>query len=204
MSRSERDALVKRYLRQLRRAARRMPRRRRKELVDEIAEHLRETVPVDADAAVTRAALERLGPPGAIVGAEVGARGPRPPSRTAERFAIVLLLLGGLIVPVVGWLAGVVLLWTSSVWTTRDKLIGTFIVPGGWSALYLGFVLTVEGRSCHGGGTPRHHLMVCTPGPSLPAEIARGAVLALCLLGPLFTAVYLSRRLRQRDRFAAA
>jgi hypothetical protein len=32
---------------------------------------------------------------------------------------------------VVGWVIGVVLLWLSPTWTAREKLIGTFVVPGG-------------------------------------------------------------------------
>ncbi|HEY5195981.1 MAG TPA: hypothetical protein VIJ51_03025 [Solirubrobacteraceae bacterium] len=30
-----------------------------------------------------------------------------------------------------GWLVGLVLLWSSRLWTTREKLFGTLIVPGG-------------------------------------------------------------------------
>lgn len=29
------------------------------------------------------------------------------------------------------WVAGVVLLWRSRAWSTRDKLVGTLLVPGG-------------------------------------------------------------------------
>ena len=41
-----------------------------------------------------------------------------------------MLLLGGFVF-LIGWLVGVVLLWTSKIWTLRDKLIGTLVVPGG-------------------------------------------------------------------------
>jgi len=54
--------------------------------------------------------------------------------------AIVLLLGGGFLVGL-GWLAGVVLLWTSAVWTTRDKVVGTLFVPGG---LALPFILELQ------------------------------------------------------------
>jgi hypothetical protein len=45
--------------------------------------------------------------------------------------ALFLLPFGGFAVPVVGWFLGVLLLWFSDSWTTRDKLIGTFVVPFG-------------------------------------------------------------------------
>jgi hypothetical protein len=47
-----------------------------------------------------------------------------------EAAALVLLLLGGFVFGV-GWIVGLVLLWSSSVWTWWEKLLGTLIVPGG-------------------------------------------------------------------------
>jgi hypothetical protein len=47
----------------------------------------------------------------------------------------------------VGWLVGVVLLWSSTVWTLRDKLIGTLVIPGG-----LATALIVIELSLIGGG----------------------------------------------------
>ena len=51
--------------------------------------------------------------------------------RRGEVTALWLLLIGGIILPVLGWIIGVVILWASERWSRRDKLIGTFIVPGG-------------------------------------------------------------------------
>src|SRR5436305_15283943 len=59
-----------------------------------------------------------------------------------ETVAIVLLLAGGLFWGA-GWVVGVILLWLSSVWSTRDKLIGTFVVPGGLS-LSVAFLFIVS------------------------------------------------------------
>jgi hypothetical protein len=50
-----------------------------------------------------------------------------------ETVALILLLPGSF-VPF-GWIAGVVMLWMSRRWKRGDKLIGTFVVPGG-----LGFI----------------------------------------------------------------
>ncbi len=44
--------------------------------------------------------------------------------------ALLLLTLGSLL-SWVGWAGGVVLLWTSDRWTRRDKVLGTFVLPGG-------------------------------------------------------------------------
>jgi hypothetical protein len=45
---------------------------------------------------------------------------------------VILLPLGGFALGI-GWLVGLILLWSSRLWTTRDKLIGTLITPGGTS-----------------------------------------------------------------------
>ena len=57
--------------------------------------------------------------------------------------AIVLLLVGGLIVPLLGWLVGVVLLWVSNAWNVRDKVIGRVFVPGGLGLA--GFIILLAG-----------------------------------------------------------
>ena len=54
----------------------------------------------------------------------------RPPQDDAYDVATVLvLMLGGFVVPVVGWLAGVVMLWASPRWTVADKWLGTAVWP---------------------------------------------------------------------------
>ena len=51
--------------------------------------------------------------------------------RRGEVAALWLLLIGGIVLPVLGWIIGVVILWASERWTRREKLIGTLVVPGG-------------------------------------------------------------------------
>ena len=86
--------------------------------------------------------LERLGPPGDIVEAERPlAHGSTDRRSWREWAAVILLPLGGFAFGV-GWLVGLVLLWSSRLWTTRDKLIGTLIVPGGIATALLVVVLT--------------------------------------------------------------
>jgi hypothetical protein len=54
---------------------------------------------------------------------------------------VILLPLGGFAFGV-GWLVGLVLWWSSRLWTTREKLIGTLIVTGGIATALLVAVLT--------------------------------------------------------------
>ena len=106
---------------------------------------------------------------------------------TLEILAVCLLLIGGALVPAIGWLAGVALLWASRAWTIGDKLLGTLVVPGGLApALYLLFADTGQiclrasdgGETCSGGAAPLELLG-----------------LALLVIAPLATAVHLTRRM---------
>jgi hypothetical protein len=108
-----------------------LPPARRQELRADLLEHLGDAVPAGADHAGVRAALDRLGPPEEIVGAEA-----EPPASPAGRAPVqealaVLLLTVGSAVPVLGWLVGAALLWTSKRWTRGEKLLGTLVVPAG-------------------------------------------------------------------------
>jgi hypothetical protein len=103
------------YLKELDQALAGLPRSRRREVLDEVA--ARGDFAVDA-AEIAAAARARFG------------LGPDP-ATWREVATLFLLPIGGLVVPVVGWLVGVVLLWQSDAWTRRDKLIGTLVVPGG-------------------------------------------------------------------------
>ena len=136
--------LARDYLKRLNKAAANLPRARRKELIREIESHLSEALPAGASEAEALNVLERLGEPADIV-AEAGTG--QAPARAGlnEWLAIPLLLIGGVVIPVLGWFVGVVLLWTSRIWTVRDKLIGTLVVPGGLAtAVFL--VLGVGGE----------------------------------------------------------
>ncbi len=48
-----------------------------------------------------------------------------------DLLAVVGLVVGSLVLPVAGWLVGLVLLWRSPTWGVGDKLLGTLIWPGG-------------------------------------------------------------------------
>lgn len=204
-----RPRLVSDYLARLEAALAGLPRDRRDEIVDEVAEHIAagmEQLPPDDEAGL-RTLLERLGDPAQIA---ADARGDQPPASRRgfqETLAIVLLAIGGFLGGV-GWLLGVVLLWISDRWTTRDKLIGTFVVPGGLALpltialLGIGSVATAEvctttTSSSAGKGviTTAEHC-VKSGGTPLWQTIAIAVGLVALLIAPICTAVYLARRSR--------
>jgi hypothetical protein len=204
--------LAEDYLRRLRRAARGLPRDRREELIAEITGHLVEAVPPDASDHEARGVLARLGSPEEIVEAERPSGSGRGDRRTWREWAAVTLLpLGGFAVGI-GWLVGLVLLWSSRLWTTRDKVIGTLIVPGGIAtALVVLFLigtkrkctqLTTTGSATGAGITQLRH---CTPsaGQGAATTVWHIVVVAFFVLAPLASAVYLARRARATSSFVA-
>lgn len=204
--------LAKDYLRRLRRAGRQLPPERLRELLAEIEGHLSEAIPPGASDHEALEVLERLGSPGEIVEAE------RPPARRPaerrswrERAAVILLPLGGFAFGV-GWLVGLILLWSSRLWTTREKLIGTLIVPGGIATALLVVVLTGTKRRCReltmvnpSTGAVVERAMHCTPsgGPSAATTALHIALVLFCVLAPVLSAVYLARRARNRSLYVA-
>lgn len=191
--------LARDYLKRLKKAARRLPRARRKELIGEIESHLSEALPAGASEAEALSVLERLGEPEQIVAEAESGSGERAGIR--EWLAIPFLLIGGFIF-LVGWFVGVALLWSSKVWTTRDKVIGTFFVPGGLAALVLVVWINLMsiGHGSHtdpvtcvtnaGGAT-------CTGGTashSGPYDLRTWALTMVLITLPFFTASYLARR----------
>ncbi len=196
------DPAIERYLEELRRATQHLAPRRREELVEEIEAHIREALPPDARETDVRDVLERLGDPRAIAEEEGRRLGiERPRAGAHEWLAVIFLLVGGLvpIVPVVGWLVGLVLLWASRVWTTREKLIGTFVLPGGLvpAAYFFLFPVTIGSMRCRSitrqtEGGARLAMILCEQGRV--TEIVAMAVLALLVLAPVLAALYLVRR----------
>ena len=153
------DKLVERYLKHLDVELDDLPRDRRREIVDEIAGHIAEARAglEDETEADVRNILEGLGDPADIAADARERFHVRPTSAAApykpgwiEVGALVMLLVGGLIVPIVGWFVGVVLLWVSNAWNVRDKVIGTLFVPGG---LGLSIFLLFASLSIAGGGS---------------------------------------------------
>lgn len=198
------DRLVDDYLARLQAALADVPTERRREIVEEIEAHLAAAVEAaPGDEPALREALDRLGEPEEIA-AEARDRPTALPEPAAPRrgwtetAAIVLLLFGGFFGGF-GWFAGVALLWLSDVWRVRDKLIGTFVLPGGLAlaAVLLVGVGTSVGsvRSCisrSDGAT------VCTQSGGTPGweQALFVAAFVLAVVLPVATAAYLARRSR--------
>lgn len=158
------DVLVRDYLGRLEAAAWPLGADRRSELVAEVREHI-ESALAEADRrdeVTTLNVLERLGAPEEIVAAEVGGEHPpgwAPPTHVvverrsgwgaAEVAAIAFLTVGAVILPIIGPLIGLVFVWGSTQWTTRQKLVATAIVV----VLMLLPVLLLLGVSVGSGGS---------------------------------------------------
>jgi uncharacterized membrane protein len=144
------DRLVSDYLDTLDAELVGLPRVGRREVLDEIEGHIRESLAeVDPDdEAGARNVLDRIGEPSEIAAEARDRFGIKRPETTwREIGALILLSPAGLIVPVLGWLAGVILLWVSDAWDTREKLFGTFFPLG------VGLILSpllVSGYASHG------------------------------------------------------
>ena len=202
------DKLVERYLKRLDVELDDLPRDRRREIVDEIAGHIAEArggLEHETEADV-RNILEGLGDPADIAEdarERFDVKPPVEPRRRAsftEVAALILLLVGGLVVPVVGWLIGVVLLWVSNAWNVRDKVIGTLLVPGGLAlpVFLLIFAATSQGVSCSPVIDTGSGSTITSPCPDTSSTnyLAIAGAIVLILL-PLVTTGYLAHRLRR-------
>jgi hypothetical protein len=186
------------YLRRLQRSMGDLPAERREEILAGIEEHIAENLaerPAATDADV-RNILERVGDPAEIAAEARQRLGIRPARRTwTDPAAIILLLVGGF--TIIGWFVGVVLLWISDAWNTRDKIIGTFIVPGGLAGSLGVGVLTAGSVSCEISGPGADQDVGSCISNGWTLGTVESILWALIAIAPIVTAVYLSWRLRR-------
>jgi hypothetical protein len=181
------DQLAADYLRRLRRAARAMPRARRRELPDQFAAHIAGARA--AGVVPLRRVRDDLGDPRDIAAAGSATRrlGVR------EVAAVVLLLIGGFIF-VAGWVVGLILLWGSPRWRWPDKLLGTLVWPLGYAGvLYAGLVIsfTFADSNAAPGACPSG---VC----AAPAPPWLGVLIEVVAFGaPIAVAIWLVLRARR-------
>ena len=194
MTTADIDQIIADYLHRLDVALSRLPESRRRQLVTEIDEHIKEARAElsDQSEASIRELLDRVGQPDDIA-AEAGAPQASTWSRRADAWVPWLLLLGGFGF-VVGWITGIGLLWSSTTWRVRDKLLGTFVLPGG--LLPLAFLVTtpISTSSCtsHGGPGIPTVTHCTTSGFVLPPAL--GIILvAILLVAPIVTFIQLRR-----------
>ena len=116
---SDADDLVARWLAQLQDELRNVDARVRDRVVRDVARRIaaeRETGGADV-----RAILAEAGDP-LDIAADVRERhGVRERSNWREIAAVVLLPFGGVVIPFAGWFVGLYFLWSSPVWTVREK-----------------------------------------------------------------------------------
>ena len=206
------DKLVDHYLDRLEQELSDLPSARRRELVQEISDHISEAragLPDQSEAEI-RNLLDRTGEPADIAAEAHGSLGDAPPvvtwvgerrSGAVEIVALILLLIGGIVIPVIGWLVGVVLLWISSAWTARQKLLGTLVVPGGL-ALPVGLLLvTTSSETCFEQPIPigrDQGQMVCSSGGS-SGQIVGSIVVAVLAAASIAVVIYLGRRMGRNE-----
>jgi uncharacterized membrane protein len=214
------DKLVERYLKHLEVELDDLPRDRRREIVDDISGHIAEAragLEHETEADV-RNILEQLGEPADIAEDARERLDVHPPTRASsykagwiEVGALVLLLVGGLILPFFGWLIGVLLLWLSNAWNVRDKIIGTIFVPGGLGFTVFMYVMSASltggtaAASCQVDPvTGGEFNCVDSGGATSFMDVLVIALLVALLVVPIITTAYLTYRLRRQPAAATA
>ncbi|HKO20069.1 MAG TPA: hypothetical protein VJU82_14395 [Acidobacteriaceae bacterium] len=124
---------------------------------------------------------------------------PMPPR---DRWAVALLALGGIALPVIGWFIGQLLLWTSGRWSIRQKVLATLLVPGGFlpALLLLTGVIGSYSESCLARMDGSHQ--VCTGGHGVAYTAMGWVVFLLLLAAPLWTVIMLGRSPRHAPEVA--
>ncbi len=219
---------VDRYLAELAGALGGLPESERDDVVAGVREHIETALtgrsPV-TDAAVDEV-LRALGDPLAIAAAAVddggsgapGAAGPAAQPRKAPLTSrgstptlVGVVLLVGVAPLVLGFfvglfllpfvlIAGWALLWLSPLWTTGEKVAGTFLLPALGPVFFL-FTFLVSGGTemCPGSGTSGGmYTETCTREGAVLAPLGAWAVTAALAVASVGTAVVLYRNGRRR------
>lgn len=214
MDEQERHQIIADYLRRLSEALAEVPNSARRELVEDVRDHIEEawhSAPERNRAALLNI-LERLGEPEDLAREERERLGIRPAARDGEH---EVLSWAAVVFTVAFWPIGVVLSWFSSRWTVGDKAIATLLPVLG---LFLGMFLNMAVYTT-AAQTVVHNVPVgveqAAPGmapetapPALPPDRVRdwratiGTTLAFYgfLGAPLTSAAYLALRLWRGTR----
>jgi uncharacterized membrane protein len=222
MTQTSYDGLVASYLDELTEALAGLPRARRSELLDDIADHI-DALLAEAAARgpVTRETVEEVlaevGEPAAIARAAGAETLPVQGATGWDKAIIAFLLVGGIIVPGLGWLIGVVMLWVSSSWRVKDKVIGTLLVPGGLLLPLVLLVIGVAGPASTTSCTQSPTIIAtpasggpatvestagtvhCTGGTSIAVTVVFAVLFAFSVVGPFVGATWLTRHARHDD-----
>lgn len=200
------DQLVHEYLSRLDSALAGVPRSRREEILDEISNHIaeeRSRLHDESDADL-RNLLDRLGDPAEVADAARDEADERPAPQPRRIGAIEVLAL--VLTPLI-WPAGVILLWLSPAWNTRDRLIAMLVPPGGYIFIVFGLpALLMFGPMSECGGSSVNggpYTETCTGVMALPIwqqYLIGGAEITMfifLLMSPILVAIYMTWRLRR-------
>jgi hypothetical protein len=156
--------LAEDYLARLDRAAQALPAPDRDELLAELRSHLQTALAPGATDADVLNLLRELGSPDDIIAAAQPERSipltalsrPASPWGALEVIAVLALTVGTFVLPVVGPLVGIVLVWGSTRWTRREKGIATALTALPVIVLALGaaMLIAVGGDSSPGSPVP--------------------------------------------------
>ena len=193
------DQLIEGYLARLSAAAAGLPKNARQELIDDMRSHIAEArarEPEETDATVLNI-LDRLGEPDTVV---ADAR-ERLGIRLAQPYRPGVLEVAAVILVPFFWPIGVILLWMSPAWKVRDKLIGTFLPPGGYMGIGIfGLAAATHNSSgCVVSTDAAGHIIQDTcpaPGPLWLQVLTNVVITLVIFVLPLLTAGYLAFRLR--------
>ena len=121
-----------------------------------------------------------------------------PRSLFRELLAVLLLTIGS-IVPVVPWLVGVALLWTSDRWRVREKLLATLVWPLGYAPVLFALSVPASTQSCLSATTPAGATVERCASTGMPDAL--GSIVALTLVAaPLVVDGVLLVRASRRAR----
>jgi len=144
------DRIIEEYLGDLRDALRTINPSSSKEFIAEIEQHISEgrTSLEPGDEVGLRNLLERIGSPTALAN-ELQETEPARTVSAMDRATPWLIMFGGFAFGF-GWLVGLYGLWSSKTWRIWDKLLGTFIWPGGLLGIFYLFLAIPSSTACSG------------------------------------------------------
>jgi uncharacterized membrane protein len=191
MTTMETDRLVDDYLSRLEEAAAHLQRSRRAELIAEIREHIQTALREEeaASEVAVRNVLERLGPPEEIVEA---AEPPALAAKSEPTGKLEIATIVALLIPFLGWVAGLVMLMLSRAWSGREKGLAVLL-------LLLPIVLPAIGLTAESSGSGEGVPVGTPEEPPTTTSNSEVGAFVLAFFAGVPAAVYLAWRLRRES-----
>lgn len=191
--------LIERYLSEVDEALGDLPPARRREILDDLRAHIRDALAAitDPNEAAVRSILDRLGTPDQLARKareRIGIVDSLPEPETARRPGIFETI--AVVATAIIWPIGLVLVWISDRWRTRDKVIAAAVPVLGFAFAMLMLIPASFGVVTGTAFAPQ-----ATPVALLTPAATAGLILLLgSLFGtPFLSAVYLADQLRRPE-----